>query len=293
MVVCCAPPSPVDLVFLSCKSITSSVAVLRQFYLHSKFTATVDNSYGPMDGSKETEIVGQEEENELRQMVERCTGEAFTLDTVTCNGNQANFVAISRASQMRIDKTMFPCGTYTAQDGEWLENKSVIEWSPKSRRAILVSPSCNITHEHHQEDVVVLPYIINIGERYSDTYKKEYELYEKKCLDDLEMRIILSRVKLDRTPFEVLFLELVTAQHGASLSEEAMRRIGRMAQKYRIKIVVDEIMTAGLVGPKMLKVLDAPPEFVAQVEYVIVGKWMGGGEKNGTVPKINPPTRHK
>ena len=212
------------------------------------------------------------ESDTFARMVERSTGGVFTFDTITLNGTEANCYAITMASDMRCDKSMFPCGTYIAAHAGPLKNKSVVRWNPRNGQATLLSAT-DETHQSHREDVVALPYIINISERNSPFFRDEYDQYEKQCLDDLETRVILSRVTPNRAAFQILFIELLTIQHGATLSEEALRRIGQIAIKYSIKIVVDEIMTAGRIGPRMLAVLDAPREFLQQVHYVTIGIW--------------------
>jgi hypothetical protein len=73
-------------------------------------------------------------------------------------------------------------------------------------------------------------------------------------------------------PIKAIFLELVLAGNGASLSDRALEKIALLSHKHDFSIIVDEIMTGGRTGT-MLHLLTKPKEFIQCVSHVTFGKW--------------------
>ena len=73
-----------------------------------------------------------------------------------------------------------------------------------------------------------------------------------------------------------LFLELVLASNGCSLSDRFLKKLGLLAKHHDFRIIVDEIMTGARYGT-MLLTSTKPMEFIEMVSFITLGKWMGVG----------------
>ena len=68
-------------------------------------------------------------------------------------------------------------------------------------------------------------------------------------------------------------MEIVLATNGAELSAEFLAKLGTLCLKYRIAIIVDEILTGGRCDSYLLTV-KAPKEFINAVTHITMGKWI-------------------
>lgn len=188
----------------------------------------------------------------------------FTFGTVLASGSQANNWSIDDATNGNASLCLFAAGSYVAGDATSLQQYSTSKF-------VLTADLCHITPPEEastpacRENTIPLPYHIP-GALTPD----QLQVYEDECLQ--KVHIQLCWAKMRNKSYKALFLELILAGNGATLSNRALISIGKLAGYHQLRVIVDEIMTGGRTG-SMIYLLTKPPSFQAVVTHITFGKW--------------------
>ena len=201
--------------------------------------------------------------SELSQLVAQVT-DKFIFDRVTICGSQANSWAIDDATNQNASLCLFAAGSYVAGDGSALQTFSTSEFDVGKLVALTMPPE-EVHIPACRVNTVPLPYHIP-----GVVEPEELMAYEDECLQAVHIRLCWAKMR--SMPYKALFMELVLAGNGATLSNRALVAIGKLAVHHEICVVVDEIMTGGRTG-SMLYLLSKPLTFQAAVTHITMGKW--------------------
>ena len=159
------------------------------------------------------------------------------------------------------------CGSYVAGDRGPLQKWSSSEFAVKDGLAFIRTPED--AWEITTTQAVALPYYIPSSNMLTQI---QLEAYENRCLHELQLRLL--QAKIHHKPFKAIFLELVLAGNGSSLSDRFLSYLATLARHHHLNIVVDEVLTAARASStSMLLTLDKPNSFIQRVSHVTVGKW--------------------
>lgn len=140
-------------------------------------------------------------------------------------------------------------------------------------------PPSDGMNETAKKQTVPVPY--HIPDTMTDEVLNDYE---DRCLLHLHHRCLLQRTQ--GNPVRGMFLELVLASNGTTLSNRYLKKLGELAKHHSFHFVIDEIMTGGRYGV-MLLTGTKPEEFVERVGYITLGKWMQAGMVLASVEQRN------
>lgn len=191
----------------------------------------------------------------------------FQLEEMEINGSKANFMAIIMATMFDFSRCLFGMGCYSGGT-KYIEDYSSSDYDePKSRRANLAIPCApeDVTTVCRNQ-TIAMPYHVPSA----NLDDVELEKREMHCLDELHKKLF--RAKLVGTPFKAFLLELILCGNGGELSERFLTKLGILFAKYNVSIIVDEVMTAGRVGPSLAMTSRTPDAFRSQVKYITMGK---------------------
>jgi hypothetical protein len=183
-------------------------------------------------------------------------------------GSDANMYAIISASDGDTSRCLVAAGSYIAGDDGLLQCWSTNTFSLKEGVSTVSTPE-EVRNPFTRRQTVALPYSIQ-----GVLSAKRQKEYENACFKELHVRCLLAKMK--STFYKCIMLELMLAGNGASLSDRALKMLGRIAECHNLCIVVDEIMTAGHTG-NMLMLHGKPKEFTKHVTHVTLGKWIHSG----------------
>ena len=215
-------------------------------------------------------------DNQLINALNPLLPKGFKLLIYTGTGTATNAHAISDACQMHNTQYLIGIGTYVAGDRSHLHALSSSTFSPNDYLGRIASPwelynradrhvmNRNILTHPIFTVTIPLPYFI-------PPQDQNVIQLEKICLDELERRLLLNALR--HKGFRSLFLEIVLATNGAELSAEFLAKLGTLFLKYRIAIIVDNILTGGRCDSHILTV-NAPKEFINAVTHITMGKWI-------------------
>ena len=197
------------------------------------------------------------------------TKEEFRAIKVSPIGSDANLYAITCSTDGSFEGCLIAAGSYVSGGFSPLQSWSTSEFSDNYGISIITPPTKDTMSDFTKRQTMPLPYHIH-GTVETDGLVK----YKDDCLDHLHVRCLLQKMKSRQ--INTLLMEITLAGNGATLSDRALCRIGRLAKHHGFKIIVDEIMTGGRTGTLLLT-QQKPEEFVREVAYVTMGKWLSCG----------------
>jgi hypothetical protein len=189
----------------------------------------------------------------------------FKLFGLEASGTASNETAIEQATNYDLTKCMFAMGSYAGGSGKLL-TMSTSMYSDEPQKGLSIPMKPVLASEQARLQTVAFPYWVECG-KFSDEDRKDIEA---KCLFALQKRILISLMA--GNPYRAILLELMLCGNGGELSNQFLEKLGFLAKKYGIRIIVDEVMTGGRVGPKMAMTCRTPICFRNQVEYITMGK---------------------
>ena len=192
----------------------------------------------------------------------------FTLQKVLACGSDANLFAIAEATDGDPSRCLVACGSYVAGDHGCLQTLSTSEFDLRDNLALVQTEN---VHPTARSRTIPLPYHVPCKHCQNG---KELQDLEAKCLDEIHVRCLTAA--LQGLPYKAIFLELILAGNGASLSHAFLKKLGAIARHHKFHLIVDEIMTGGRTG-KMLHTHLLPHEFQKVVSHITMGKWIGIG----------------
>jgi hypothetical protein len=220
---------------------------------------------------------GVEAANTFQDLVEECCSPFQLLRVESC-GSAANMYAINAATDLEPRRCLIACGSYVSGDHGPLQQFTSSHFSDDDRFSIISDPNnCSETSKHV---TIAFPYYIPGCEncmvgcvkcREDFDIQKEYE---QNCARMLHVTCL--KAIANGSPFKSIFFELILHGSGAMLHPRFLKTIVKLARTHQLAIMVDEIMTGGRSG-KMLYIQHCPKEFIRNVSYVTLGKWVGCG----------------
>ena len=192
----------------------------------------------------------------------------FQLHKLEISGTAANEVAVELSTNYEYKRCLLAMGSYSGGVGKMLELTST-KCATCGLLSIPADPEDTGTSCQFQ--TVPMPYWV-VSSEYPAKMRKEVE---DKCLLQINKRLLLA--KLAGEPFKAFFLELLLAGNGGELSNTFLKKLGILLHKYNIKVIVDEVLTGGRVGPDMTMTTKTPQEFQKVVHFITMGKITGCG----------------
>jgi hypothetical protein len=203
-------------------------------------------------------------DDEFKRIVATTFQNKFHLQKVCECGSSANIFAVVDSTRGDTGRCLYAAGSYLSSAGSVLSNYATSQFQINSPLSLIRDPTDSDTLSVRKA-IIALPYHI-IG----SIIGTELETYEDLCFSTMHEKLLLYRVQ--GRPIMTLFLELMLAGNGATLSDRALRKISLLSQQHDFKIVVDEIMTGGRTGTLLLLTTKAS-EFISRVSHVTLGKW--------------------
>lgn len=203
-------------------------------------------------------------DDEFKRIVSNTFQNRFHLQKVCECGSSANVFAIIDSTYGDTGRCLYAAGSYLSSAASVLCNFATSQFQINSPLSLIRDPTDRDTLSVRKA-VIALPYYI-IG----SIKGTELEAYEDLCFSTMHEKLLLYKVQGKRT--KTLFLELMLAGSGATLSDRALRIITSLSIKHDFKIVVDEIMTGGRTG-SLLLLLTKADAFINRVSHVTLGKW--------------------
>lgn len=207
----------------------------------------------------------------LEETVRATTGGAFHLTKAAACGSDANLFATMDAVNGDTSSLCIAAGSYVAGDLSVLQSWSSSRFEVRSKLAVISLPK-EMQTKFARERTVALPYRIPCS---SCEAHHAAEDYEDRCLYALHVRFLFAR--LCAHPFTALLLEIILGGNGGRLSDRVLSKLAQILEHHGMNCVVDECLTGGRCGPKMLLTQDLPLDFQKKVTHVTISKWPGIG----------------
>ena len=196
----------------------------------------------------------------------RSTVPGFRLVKLTGSGTEANQNAIDRLTNNNIGALLIGMGSYVGGD-EVLQPYSTTHYSHNKQISIPKLPSDCLDHCCRQ--TIALPYYAP-GAGLTGKAAEIHDGIEAQCLNALHRKLLVGR--MTSQPYKALLLEYILGGNGGELSLKFLVRLAELLTAFDVKIIVDEILTAGRVGPSILMTTTMPQELLKCVEFVTAGK---------------------
>ena len=206
----------------------------------------------------------------------RADVEGFKLLVCVSSGTNANQDAMLMASDMAAETCLYPLCSYYGGN-RYTQEMSTSMYDASSQLALPKYPE-NATPRCLRQ-VVVLPYWVPCEEHSED----DRLAYEVKCLQQLHRILVIS--VMEGMPIRAMLVEYILGGNGGELSPRFLKDLGILLKQFNVKVVVDEILTGGRVGPHMCMTTSMPPEFLECVEYITMGKFMQAAIVLQRIPK--------
>jgi len=187
------------------------------------------------------------------------------FERVSICGSQANSWAIDDATDNNASLCLFAAGSYVAGDASALQTYSTSEFVARTELALIMEPN-EVPKQTCRANTVPLPYHIP-----GVLSRQELMKYEDECLAAIHIRLCWARMR--RSPYKAIFLELMLAGSGGTISNRALVAIAKLAGYHNLCVIVDEIMTGGRTG-QMFYLSTKPLSFQNAVTHVTFGKWL-------------------
>lgn len=210
-------------------------------------------------------------ESSLQALVSSSCQGMFKYHSLHGSGSAANHCAMDLATKGEVSSCLVAMGSYVAGNGSSLQLLSSSTYTAKQSLATVASPYDESVSLSCKKQTVPFPYHVP-HDRLSPSHLKDFE---KKCLKELERAILMG--VLSGKMFRCLMFEPILSGCGGELSRSFLRDLGLLLERYGIVVIVDEILTAGRVGPSMLMSTGFPQEIINCIKYVTMGKIIGNG----------------
>ena len=211
----------------------------------------------------------------------------YQLRTLTPNGTTANSKAIE---DICFEKKLclIAMGSYVGGDGSRLQELSSSTFDKHHYINKVVHPS-DTTSRASLYQTIPFPYHIN----YSGMNHKALKELEWECLKAIELKLWLGL--LTGRPYRGLLMETMLSGNGGELTDRFLIALAARLLTFNVKVILDEVMTGGRVGPNsMLMLTGLPVQFRERVQYVTMGKILNCGivlEKKPRKPTDATPKR--
>ena len=200
----------------------------------------------------------------------------FKLFKVQSAGTYANMIAVEDATEYNIDSALYAVGSYVGGD-QYLQDISTTAYDVTC--SISTPKFVEIASDRCFAQAVPMPYYVPGGIRKDALLKLEED-----CLRCFHRMLIFRRMS-GQKPFRALVLELLLGGNGTVLSDRFLEKLGTLCYHNSIAIIVDEILTGGRNGNKMVMTLSTPAAFQAAVKYITMGKFIGCAMVLKKIPK--------
>ena len=214
--------------------------------------------------------------DKINSILHTATNDAFELFQVFECGSQANSGAFldvcPNMSQILVCQGAYVAGNGTAH--QWL---STSKFDPQGWSLTGIHSPAEVVSKFAKQQVIPLPFHVQMQ---PDDPSMTLELrnfldrYEDACLDVVHLRCCAAMA--GGYPIKALFLELMLAGNGASLSRRTLEKLAELSIHHDFTFIVDEIMTGGRTGT-LLYAQQQPTKFLERVSHVTMGKWTGVG----------------
>lgn len=205
-------------------------------------------------------ITGPQFDRDIKRVVKD-----FQLHNCLSSGTNANQDAMLLATDNELGEALFAQGSYLGGN-VYLQKMSTTMYSAAAELSVPKFPE-NATPKCIMQ-TVVLPHFTDCR-AFSRKARNEHE---DLCLRQLHMILVMA--KLAGKPKRALLLELMLGGNGGQLSNRFLVKLGVLLKRFEVKVVVDEVLTGGRVGPGMTMTQNTPAEFLDCVEYITMGKFM-------------------
>jgi hypothetical protein len=217
-------------------------------------------------------------ESQFKRVILTSLDHKFHCMKFCANGSDANHSAVTAATEGNFAACAFACGSYVAGDMSFLQTYSSAGFKLNGGPFPIMDPA-EVPYEWTRNATFPLPYLIE-----GVMSNEEAEKYEDECLHNVHCRLCVAKA-LGR-PFKALFLEFILASNGGMLRSRALGLLGKLARHHQIKLIVDEVFTGARTG-QLLMTLSSPQDFLDQVAFVTMGKWLGLGLVLASVDEID------
>ena len=185
------------------------------------------------------------------------------------SGSDAIQTALVTTTNGFLDRAVMPCGSYVSGDGSVLQGYSTSFYNVTGYAEILPPNHKFMSPNGHK---VTLPFPYHIQGCMTDD---SLLLLEDQCFHELKICYFTSL--MNGVEIKVILMEIILAGVGASLSNRYFTRLGKFCKRYKISVILDEILTSGRTGGSMLMWFDLPQVLQQAVCFVVVAKWMECG----------------
>ena len=236
--------------------------------------------------------------HELDELV-RSTVPKHRALKVTDSGTSANRLAIDMVTGGDHSTTLFAAGTCVGGDCV-LQPHSTSRGDNSKNIAIPCRP--DQFDVALRDQIVGLPYHVPI---LTDADSSQLLKREHDSLVALHHKLLTAA--LSGKPHKGLLLECILGGNGGQLSKRFLYKLGSLVSAFHVKVIADEVLTGGRVGPTMTMTSNMPESFKKSVPCITMGKLFGCGlvlehiDTNplqgidglrGTTTKIDPKLAH-
>ena len=176
----------------------------------------------------------------FHHLIQKPTNGLFGFMKLTINGLDGNLYAVRRMTQGNTSGCLIACGSYVSGDSGPLQSWSTSEFEIGSGPAGIIGPEDPKISSFTLQHTIALPYSIESAMSYDDLC-----LYKDECFEYLH--ILCHYNKVMKNKVTCVLMEISLASNGETLSDHALTILGELAGLHEFGIVVDEIMTGGLV----------------------------------------------
>ena len=214
----------------------------------------------------------------------RSTIKGFHLRELYRCGTDANAKAMDEVTNGDRRRCLIGLGSYVGGDGGPMQFLSTSGFHLSNPTLCYPTPP-NKSEDCARDQTIPLPYYVDSNLN----NKADLTDLENKCLDVIQLRIV--GAKFSGTPFLGLLMETMLSGCGGELSHNFYKKLAAILKKNNIKVIMDEIMTGGRIGPGFASSLALPAEFISQIRFITMGKFFDCGLLLEAV--TNQPTIHR
>jgi len=161
----------------------------------------------------------------------------FIFERLAVSGSQANSWCVDDATNHTAELCLFAAGSFAAGDSSALQSFASSQHHVGDDLSFVSTPD-EVLSAGARRNTVALPCHIP-----GAMDLKKLKKCEDDCLEALHIRLCWA--KMSGKPHVSLFLELILAGNGASLSNRTLVALGKLAKHHGLGVIVDEIVTGG------------------------------------------------
>ena len=194
-------------------------------------------------------------------------GSAFSALHFASCGSIANLWAINDATGCDTSSCLIAAGSHVAGDGGPLQPYSSSKFDLSDPHSSITPPE-EVKSPIGRKNTVALPCYIP-----RSLSTQQLRMHEDECLNSLN--VVLQRAGMAQKPCKALFLELLLAGNGCTLSDRCLIHLATICRLHKVRIIVDEILTGARTAlDKFLLCQTKPKEFRDVITHVTLGKWL-------------------